>query len=92
MKKFRKALAAVFVGGTGVAAWLAGSSLVQNVRFAHAKEEVQTTREQLATIQDLATVFKNVGKVVEPSVVNITVHKSIKTGQKATSLRARSAP
>ncbi len=82
MSPMRKSLTVGMVAGTAAAAVLAGSSLVQNVRFARAKEEVESTREQLATVNDLAKVFRNVGKVVEPSVVNIIVHKSMKTGGK----------
>jgi serine protease Do len=83
MNSLRKSLAVLLLGGTGVAAWFVGSNLVQDVKFARARDEVQSTREQLATVQDLSTVFRNVGKVVEPSVVNIEVHKSIKTGRQA---------
>ena len=83
MNTLRKSLAVLVLGGTGVAAWFVGSNLVQDVKFARARDEVQTTREQLATVQDLSSVFRNVGKVVEPSVVNIEVHKSVKTGKGA---------
>ena len=38
----------------------------------------KSTREQLSTVEDLSTVFRHVGKVVEPSVVNIQVHKTVK--------------
>jgi len=33
------------------------------------------TSQQVATANDLSSVFRNVGSMVEPSVVNITVHK-----------------
>ncbi len=83
MNRFKKSLAALTLGASGVAACLVGANLVQNVKFAHAREEVESTRQQLATVNDLAVVFRNVGKVVEPSVVNIQVHKTIKTGPRA---------
>jgi len=83
MNTLRKSLAVVVLGGTGVAAWFVGSNLVQDVKFARARDEVESTREQLSKAQDLSTVFRNVGKVVEPSVVNIEVHKTIKTGRQA---------
>jgi serine protease Do len=83
MSTLRKSLAVLVLGGSGVAAWFVGSNLVQDVKFARARDEVQSTREQLATVQDLSSVFRNVGKVVEPSVVNIEVKKSIKTGRGA---------
>jgi serine protease Do len=65
------------LGGTSVAAFLLGSSLVQD-RFARAKNEVESAREQLslANVQDMGKVFRTVGKAVEPSVVNISVIKS----------------
>jgi serine protease Do len=55
-----------------------GNGLVSDVRFARAAAEVQTSREQLAHAEDLATVFREVGKAVEPSVVNIDVRKTVK--------------
>src|SRR4051812_46772618 len=79
----KKVVAVLAAGGASVAAWVVGSTLVKDVQFARAEKEVQSTREQLASAQDLSTVFRNVGKVVEPSVVNIVVHKSVKTGPRA---------
>jgi serine protease Do len=55
-----------------------GSGLVRDVQFARAEEKVQTSRQQLATAMDLATAFKEVGKAIEPSVVKIDVHKTVK--------------
>jgi serine protease Do len=46
------------------------------VRFAHAAEEVQASRSALAQVEGLATVFREVGKVVEPSVVKLDVRKT----------------
>src|SRR4051812_44370987 len=83
MNGVRKTVAVLAAGGISAAAWLVGSNLVQDVKFARAKEDVQITREQLATVQDLSTVFRKVGKAVEPSVVNIVVHKGVKTGRRA---------
>jgi serine protease Do len=54
--------------------------LIQDVRFAHADGIVQTSRQDLQKAQDLADVFRGVGKAVEPSVVSIEVHKTIKGG------------
>jgi serine protease Do len=64
------------VVGTALVASLFATGLVKDVQFARAEQKVENTREQLAQVEDLATVFRNVGKVVEPSVVNITVTKS----------------
>ena len=41
------------------------------------------TPQQIATANDLSTAFRNVGKQIEPSVVNITVHKTVKGGGSA---------
>jgi len=78
MNRFKNSLAAFTIGGASIAAYLVGSSFVQNVKFARAAEEVEVTRQQLATVTDLSNVFKAVGKAVEPSVVNIQVRKTIK--------------
>jgi serine protease Do len=78
MKPWRKSLAAVTLAGASVAAGFFGFNFVQNAQFARAEEKVEATREQLSKVEDLATVFRHVGKVVSPSVVNIQVHKSIK--------------
>src|SRR5688500_1493165 len=77
MASVRKSLAVLGLGGTSVAAFLLGSSLVQD-RFARAKDEVDSARDQLAiaNVQDLGRVFRTVGKVVEPPVVNIQVTKT----------------
>ena len=77
MASVRKSLAVLGLGGTSIAAFLLGSSLVQD-RFARAKNEVESAREQLSlsNVQDMGKVFRTVGKAVEPSVVNIQVIKS----------------
>jgi len=80
MNVFKKGLTTLAIGGFSIAAWLAGNALVQDVKFAHAQDQVQASREQLKSIEDFAGAFKTVGKAVEPSVVSIEVHKTIKTG------------
>ena len=79
MNPMRKTLAVGAMAGITAAAALVGSSLVQNVQFARARDEVTNSREQLSTVTDLSKVFRNVGKVVEPSVVNLSVQKSGRT-------------
>ena len=78
MNQIRKSVAVMLVGGGAVGAWFGGATLVRNAAFAEQQKQVETSREVLATTNDLSTAFRNVGKVLEPSVVNITVHKSIK--------------
>jgi serine protease Do len=75
IKSFKKSAAVLAIGGISIAGWAAGNSLVNNVRFARAQEAVQQNRQDLATSESLSTVFRKVGKAVEPSVVNIQVHK-----------------
>ncbi len=75
---FRKSLAVVLVGGGTAGGLLIGSNLLRDAQFANAAQKVEATREQLNTVNDLSTVFRDVGKVVEPSVVNINVRKVVK--------------
>ena len=62
------------------AGYFGGRPLLERVEFARAESNVQSTKQQLETVQDLSTVFRHVGEVVEPSVVNIKVAKSMKSG------------
>jgi serine protease Do len=75
MKPFRSTLAALAVAGAAVGTGFFGFEYVQKSQFAQAAEQVQLSREQLAKADDLASVFRYVGKAVEPSVVNINVTK-----------------
>src|SRR5688572_31728965 len=77
MNRTRKTLSMLVLGAVGATGIMFGNGLVQNVRFAYAQEQVQTSREELAKAEDLASVFRNVGKAVEPSVVNIEVRKVV---------------
>src|SRR6476469_8937893 len=52
-----------------------GYNYTQNRSFAQAEEKREEVRNGLSHAEDLATAFRNVGKVVEPSVVNIQVRK-----------------
>ncbi|HEV8291740.1 MAG TPA: hypothetical protein VGP94_07435, partial [Tepidisphaeraceae bacterium] len=52
-----------------------GYNYTQNRSFALAEEKREEVRAGLAHAEDLATAFRSVGKVVEPSVVNIQVRK-----------------
>ncbi|HEY1922218.1 MAG TPA: Do family serine endopeptidase [Tepidisphaeraceae bacterium] len=60
------------------AGYYVGRPLLEHVEFARAEADVDATRQQLSTVEDLSTVFRHVGKVVEPSVVNIRVRKTVK--------------
>src|SRR5436853_188755 len=52
-----------------------GYNYTQNRAFALAEDKREEVRAGLSHAEDLATAFRNVGKVVEPSVVNISVRK-----------------
>lgn len=75
MSALKRILAVAALGAVGTASWFVGSGLVKNVQFARAVEQVEAAREQLARAEDLAGVFRTVGKAVEPSVVYIQVTK-----------------
>ncbi len=74
-KSLRKSLAVMALSGGSIVAWTVGSGLVKDVGFANAQEDVRASREDLATAQDLSSVFRTVGKAVESSVVKIDVRK-----------------
>ena len=78
MNRMSKSVASLLIAGGAVGAWFGGQTLVRDVAFANQQRDVETSREQLSTANDLTTAFRNVGKVVEPSVVNIEVRKTIK--------------
>jgi serine protease Do len=59
------------------AGYFGGRPLLERVQFARAEADVQATRQQLSTVEDLSTVFRHIDKVVEPSVVQIDVKKTI---------------
>src|SRR5258708_3948926 len=77
MTRFRRALTVLALSAGMTAAGWFGYEGFLNAQFAHAKEQVEATRDQIKKADDLSTVFRSVGKVVEPSVVNIEVHKKI---------------
>ena len=83
MKPWRKSVAAVALAAASATAGFFGFNFVQDVQFARAEQKVEATREQLSKVEDLATVFRHVGKAVSPSVVNIQVHKTVKGGPAA---------
>jgi serine protease Do len=82
MKRYRRSLSVLVLSAASVTAGYFGYEVFLNNQFAHAKEQVEVTREQLSKADDLATVFRSVGKVVEPSVVNINIRKTVKGAHK----------
>jgi S1-C subfamily serine protease len=78
MTRWKRLTSVLVLAGVGSAGWMLGSGLVRDAQFARAAADVQTSREQLQKAEDLSTVFREVGKAVEPSVVNIEVTKTVK--------------
>ena len=78
MNRLKKLTSVFLLSGVAVGGWMVGSGVVAEVQFARAQAQVQTSREQLATAQDLSSAFREVGKAVEPSVVRIDVRKTVK--------------
>jgi len=79
MNRLKKSLSVLVLAGVGATGFMFGNGLIRDVQFARAEAQVQTSREQLAKAEDLASVFRNVGKAVEPSVVNIYSLKAVHT-------------
>ncbi len=92
MKSLRSTLSALLVAGAATATGFYGFNYYQNTQFAHAAERVELTREQLQKMDDMSSVFRYVGKVVEPSVVNINVTKTIKSEGGVRRFNFRNAP
>jgi serine protease Do len=87
MNPVRKSLAVALLAGGSIAGGFAGSLLVRDGggNFAHAQDapaqgnvsdRPQVSEQDLAHVETLATVFRKVGKTIEPSVVNINVIKA----------------
>ncbi len=78
MNAIKRKLTALGVVAALTAGGYVGYRTIDNVQFARAQEKVEATREQLSKVEDLATVFRDVGKTLEPSVVSINVTKHVK--------------
>jgi serine protease Do len=76
MNRLRKSIAALAISSAALGACAGGTALI----YAAVGESPHNvaTPQQMATANDLSSVFRDVGKVIEPSVVNITVHKTAK--------------
>ena len=78
MKLFKKSSAHWSSAAISVGSYIGVTSLVRDVRFAQAEDQVAASREDLKRVDDLANVYRAVGKAVEPSVVKIEVIKTVK--------------
>ena len=77
MNKFTRKLASFAVAGASLGLGYFGYNRLLDSRFAYAEEQREQTRQSVAKLEDLSSVFKAVGKIVEPSVVSINVHKKV---------------
>lgn len=79
MGQFSSRLAVAVLSGAAVAGgFFGGAALLDHVQFAQAESQVELSRQQLSQVEDLSSVFREVNKVVEPSVVKIDVSKTVK--------------
>jgi serine protease Do len=77
MNRVRKSLQVLTLCGATAASTMLGMSLFNGPASLHAAEPPQTTPQQIATLNDLSSAFREIGKSVEPAVVNIRVTKTI---------------
>jgi serine protease Do len=78
MNVVKKGLSALVISGVAVGSYFGGSALVRDVRYAQAEDQVQASREDLKKVDDIYGVYRAVGRAMEPSVVSIEVHKTVK--------------
>jgi hypothetical protein len=76
MNRLRKSIAAFPISGAAIGACAGASAIMQGTATEPQRHVV--TPQQMAMANDLSSVFRNVGKMIGPSVVNITVHKTVK--------------
>lgn len=77
MKPIRSFFAVATLCAVSGIAGIVGYNMVEDVQFAHAAQQVEATRQQISHAEDLSTVFREVSKVVSPSVVKIDIEKKI---------------
>src|SRR5271154_1348301 len=78
MSHWRSRFAVAVLSGAAVAGgFFGGATLLDHVQFARAESAVEEGRQQLSHAEDLSSVFRDVAKVMEPSVVQIKVVKTI---------------
>src|SRR5215212_2690355 len=75
MKSWPKRFLSLTLAASAFGFGYLGYNYTQNRSFAMAEEKREEVRAGLSHAEDLATAFRSVGKVVEPSVVNIMVRK-----------------
>ncbi|CAA9414014.1 MAG: HtrA protease/chaperone protein [uncultured Phycisphaerae bacterium] len=85
MSRFKKPAAYLGIAAVSAAGALMGNGLLKDAQLARARDAVEAARSQLASADagEMSAVFRNVGRVMGPSVVNISVKKGAKTGRRA---------
>jgi len=78
MNRFKKTMSSLLISGLAVGGYFGGNALVRDVRYARAEEQVNASREDLKKVDDIYGVYRAVGRALEPSVVSIEVHKTVK--------------
>src|SRR3954469_16779755 len=85
MARYKKSFGVMALAAAAAGAGIVGSGLVKDVKYAHARDARDEARQQLAAadVGQLGAVYRNVGKVMEPSVVQIEVRKVAQTGRRS---------
>jgi serine protease Do len=82
MSSWRSKVAVAVLSGAAVTGgFFGGATLLDRVQFARAESQVDAGRADLAQVEDMSSVFRQVAKVVDPSVVRIDVSKTIHNQQ-----------
>ena len=68
-------LAAISASMLGAA--VLGVNLFKDAQFAAAEQSVNATRQQIASVEDSSALYRDIHKVVQPSVVEIWVTKTV---------------
>ena len=82
MNAWRRTLAVAAISGGAIFAFSVGGTFLRTAQYAQAAQDVEAGRQALAGAHELASVYKTVGKVVEPSVVKIEVHRTTRGGSR----------
>jgi len=77
MSPVRKSWRAAVLSAAVLGAAVFGVRVFQDAQFAYAEQSVNATRQELATVEDSSAVYRDIHKVVEPSVVEIQVTKTV---------------
>ena len=77
MSAWRKTAGIATVSGAILGAAVFGVNVFHDAQFARAAQEVSATRQQLAAVEISSDVYREIHTVVEPSVVEIQVTKTI---------------